>query len=101
MTVTLPPSLERLIPLFQELDDDELPSHAERRRIRSAAGWSQARLAMHLGVAQRNIGNWERQGASEPTRANRILYRHALRELERLALGLALRIAYAGHEALK
>jgi transcriptional regulator with XRE-family HTH domain len=82
------------MPLFRELDDPELPVHAERRRIRTAAGWSQARLACHLGVAQRNIGNWEKSGAPKPTPIHRALYRTALRELERLAFERALGQAY-------
>jgi hypothetical protein len=95
MTSTLPPSLERLVPLFRELDDDHLPPHAERRRIRRAAGWTQTRLAERLGVAQRNICNWERAEASQPTPIHRALYRVALREMERHALERALNLAYA------
>lgn len=94
MTSTIPPSLARLAPLFQELDDPELPPYAERRRIRRAAGWTQARLANHLGVAQRNICNWETVGASKPTPIHRALYRVALRELERLALARAVEEAF-------
>jgi transcriptional regulator with XRE-family HTH domain len=82
------------VPLFQELDDPELPPYVERQRIRRAAGWTQARLATHLGVAQRNICNWEKAGASKPTPIHRALYRLALRELERLALTRALEQAY-------
>ena len=94
MTSTIPPSLRRLVPLFRELDDPDLPCHGERRRIRSAAGWSQQRLAEHLGVAQRNISNWERVGMPSPTPIHRALYRLALKELEQRALRRALELAY-------
>lgn len=82
------------MPLFQELDDPLLPIHSERRRIRTSAGWSQDRLARHLGVAQRNICNWEKPAASEPTPVHRTLYRLALRELERLAFERGIDEAY-------
>ncbi len=95
MTTTIPPSLKRLVPLFQETEDDSLPIHAERRRIRDAAGWSQTRLAASLGVAQRNISNWEKADASEPITIYRALYRLGLKELERIALERALTEAYA------
>lgn len=94
MTSTLPPSLQRLVPLFHELDDPALPCHRERLRIRVAAGWSQLLLARHLGVAQRNISNWERPGMPEPTPIHRALYRLALKELERRALKRALDEAF-------
>ncbi len=96
MTTTIPPSLKRLVPLFRELEDDTLPIHAERRRIRDSARWSQTRLAERLGVAQRNLSNWEKAGASEPTPIHRALYRLALQELERIALERALIEAYSG-----
>lgn len=94
MTTTIPPALQRLMPLFQELDDDRLPVHRERVRIRIAAGWSQTKLAERLGCAQRNISNWERPGRPKPWPVHRALYRLALLELERIALDRALEEAY-------
>jgi transcriptional regulator with XRE-family HTH domain len=101
MTTTLPPSLKRLMPLFRELDNDLLPVHAERRRIRTAAGWSQARLGRHIGGAQRNVANWEGAGAPEPTPAYRLLYRLALKQLEQVALERALVEAYELERSLE
>ncbi len=83
------------MPLFQELGDDTLPTHRERARIRIAAGWSQTKLAQHLGCAQRNISNWERRGQPQPWPVHRAIYRLALKQLEQIALVRALEEVYA------
>lgn len=101
MTSTLPPALKRLMPLFRELDDDTLPIHRERARIRIAAGWSQTKLADRLGCAQRNISNWERRGQPQPWPVHRAIYRLVLKELERLAYQRALEEAYEIEAAQK
>jgi transcriptional regulator with XRE-family HTH domain len=68
--------------LFAEIDNP-LPPHAERVRIRRDAGLSQRALSIALGVAERNVCNWEKPDAPEPTPTHKALYRLALEELDR------------------
>ena len=82
MTSTLPPALRGLARLLEEVDT-QLPPHAERVRIRKDAGLSQRALSLALGVAERNVCNWEKADAPEPTARHRLLYRVALQELAR------------------
>lgn len=84
MTSTIPPPLRSLMRLFEELDA-ELPPHAERVRIRKEAGLSQRRLSIALGVAERNVCNWEKADAPEPTPDHRLRYRVMLEQLRERA----------------
>ncbi|MFC9914493.1 telomere-associated protein Tap [Streptomyces sp. NPDC059862] len=46
-------------------EEPQLPSPAERARLREAAGITQARMAKALGVTEQTVKNWE-NGRSEP-----------------------------------
>ena len=87
MTSTIPPATRSLTRLVAELDKllgeihVELPPHAERRRLREQAGLSQAQFSRSMGVAERNVCNWEHPDRPEPTRTHRLLYRVALMRL--------------------
>lgn len=87
MTTTLPPAMRGLTKLVHELEkileevDAELPPHAERRRIRVEAGLSQAALSRCMGVADRNVCNWEDPAKPEPAQAHRLVYQIALLQL--------------------
>lgn len=87
MTSTIPPAIRGILQLLEELEA-ELPPPAERRRIREAAGLSQRRLSLALGVCERNVCNWEKEkadGGNNPTRDNRLRYRLMLDQLRERA----------------
>ncbi|MEU6120224.1 helix-turn-helix transcriptional regulator, partial [Streptomyces sp. NPDC047117] len=67
--------------LLEEVAQDPLPDPAERRRLREAAGLSQAQIAKALETRREAVGNWE-AGRSEPRPPKRAAY---ARLLERLA----------------
>jgi DNA-binding XRE family transcriptional regulator len=50
-----------------------LPEPAERTRLRTAFGITQARLATSLGISRKTIIRWE-AGTAEPTGNKRIEY---------------------------
>jgi len=91
--------MRRVMPFLQEPEEDELPCHAERVRIREAAGWSRARLGRYIGGAPRNIANWELPSEPTPITIYRVLYQQALQHLEQIALNRALEVAYDQHAA--
>jgi DNA-binding XRE family transcriptional regulator len=71
--------------------DAPLPSPAERRRIREAAGLTQAEVARKLHVSRHTISKFERRGGwvngrrlpgREPSGATRVLYSELLRCLD-------------------
>ncbi|UYQ66146.1 telomere-associated protein Tap [Streptomyces peucetius] len=69
--------------LLEQVAQDELPEPAERRRLREAAGLSQAQIAKALDARREAVGNWE-AGRTEPRPPKRAAY-------ARLLEGLAVR----------
>ncbi|MGW7276598.1 telomere-associated protein Tap [Streptomyces sp. NPDC054864] len=67
--------------LLEEVAQDDLPTPAERRRLREAAGLSQEQIARALKARREAVGNWE-SGRTEPRPPKRAAY---ARLLERLA----------------
>lgn len=67
--------------LLEQVAQDDLPPPAERRRLREAAGLSQAEIAQALDTRREAVGNWE-SGRSEPRQPKRAAY---VRLLEGLA----------------
>ncbi|MFI6039508.1 telomere-associated protein Tap [Streptomyces sp. NPDC051315] len=69
------PTQEELFAAVDELlaGEPELPSPAERIRLRDAAGVSQARVAQVLGTTKQTVKNWE-SGRSEPRAPRRQAY---------------------------
>ncbi|MDX2630671.1 helix-turn-helix domain-containing protein, partial [Streptomyces scabiei] len=67
--------------LLEQVAQDDLPPPAERRRLREAAGLSQAQVAKALDTRREAVGNWE-AGRTEPRPPQRAAY---ARLLERLA----------------
>ncbi|MFQ6856020.1 helix-turn-helix domain-containing protein [Streptomyces sp. 35M1] len=68
--------------LFDAVDallagEPEMPSPAERARLREAAGITQARLAQVLGTTTQTVKNWE-AGRSEPRPPRRAPYQRLL-----------------------
>ncbi|MGW0790426.1 helix-turn-helix transcriptional regulator [Streptomyces sp. NPDC002911] len=74
--------------LLQQVARDGLPAPAERKRLREAAGLSQAQVATALEVRREAVGNWE-SGKAEPRRPKRAAY-------ARLLAGLAERLPASG-----
>lgn len=58
----------------------DLPSPAQRRALREAAGMTQGELASIVGASRAAIGHWE-AGIRSPRGAKRDRYVEALREL--------------------
>ncbi len=77
--------------LLEQVAQDDLPSPAERRRLREAAGLSQAQVATALGTRREAVGNWE-GGRTEPRPPQRAAY-------ARLLVGLAARFPAPDSEA--
>jgi DNA-binding transcriptional regulator YiaG len=70
--------------LLEEVRESQaLPSPAEARAIREAAGVSQVRLADELGVAPLTVLRWE-QGVRVPAGAHRLAYVRLLRQLDEI-----------------
>ena len=68
--------------LFANIDalleeEPQLPTPAERSRLRQAAGITQARMAKALGVTEQTVKNWE-NGRSEPKEPRLSAYRRLL-----------------------
>ncbi|MDH6107834.1 DNA-binding XRE family transcriptional regulator [Kitasatospora sp. MAP12-15] len=66
--------------LLAEIDEEELPPPAERKRLRQAAKVTRARMAERVGVREETIWTWE-TGRSEPRPPQRGDYARLLRGL--------------------
>ncbi|MEU5583093.1 helix-turn-helix transcriptional regulator [Streptomyces huasconensis] len=66
--------------LLEEVAQDDLPSPAERKRLREAAGLSQDQIAKALKSRRETIGNWE-SGETEPRPPKRAAYARLLEGL--------------------
>ncbi|MFI0898337.1 telomere-associated protein Tap [Streptomyces sp. NPDC020983] len=66
--------------LLEQVPSDDLPPPAERRRLREAAGLSQAQVAAALGTRREAVGNWE-GGKTEPRAPQRAAYARLLEGL--------------------
>ncbi|WP_435137928.1 telomere-associated protein Tap [Actinacidiphila sp. bgisy144] len=66
--------------LLEQVPADELPSPVERRRLREAAGLSQAQVAHALGTRREAVGSWE-AGQREPRPPQRAAYARLLEGL--------------------
>ncbi|MEW2400298.1 helix-turn-helix domain-containing protein [Streptomyces sp. NPDC046862] len=77
--------------LLEQVAQDDLPPPAERKRLREAAGLSQAQVAKATGTRREAVGNWE-SGRTEPRPPQRAAY-------ARLLEGLAARFPAPDTEA--
>ncbi|MBI0382031.1 helix-turn-helix transcriptional regulator, partial [Streptomyces albiflaviniger] len=59
--------------LLEQVAQDDLPAPAERKRLREAAGLSQAEVARALDIRREAVGNWE-SGRTEPRQPKRAAY---------------------------
>ncbi|MFJ8871531.1 telomere-associated protein Tap [Streptomyces sp. NPDC102473] len=66
--------------LLEQVAQDELPPPAERKRLREAAGLSQAQIARALAARREAVGNWE-TGRAEPRSPKRSAYARLLEGL--------------------
>ncbi|MCX5589546.1 telomere-associated protein Tap [Streptomyces erythrochromogenes] len=66
--------------LLEQVAQDDLPDPAERKRLREAAGLSQAQIATALGARREAVGNWE-IGKTEPRPPKRAAYARLLEGL--------------------
>lgn len=66
--------------LLEQVAQDDLPAPAERRRLREAAGLSQAQIATALNARREAVGNWE-TGKTEPRPPKRAAYARLLEGL--------------------
>ncbi|WEH44009.1 helix-turn-helix transcriptional regulator [Streptomyces sp. AM 2-1-1] len=66
--------------LLEQVAQDDLPDPAERRRLREAAGLSQAQIATALNARREAVGNWE-TGRTEPRPPKRAAYARLLERL--------------------
>jgi DNA-binding XRE family transcriptional regulator len=66
--------------LLEQVPNDDLPPPAERRRLREAAGLSQAQVAAALGTRREAVGSWE-AGQREPRPPQRAAYARLLEGL--------------------
>ncbi|MFE0418330.1 telomere-associated protein Tap [Streptomyces tendae] len=66
--------------LLEEVAQDDLPTPAERKRLREAAGLSQEQIAKALRSRRETIGNWE-SGVTEPRPPKRAAYARLLEGL--------------------
>ncbi|MEV8529251.1 helix-turn-helix transcriptional regulator [Streptomyces sp. NPDC052000] len=66
--------------LLEQVAQDDLPVPAERRRLREAAGLSQAQIATALDARREAVGNWE-TGKTEPRPPKRAAYARLLEGL--------------------
>lgn len=77
--------------LLEQVAQDDLPGPDERKRLREAAGLSQAQIATALNARREAVGNWE-TGRTEPRPPKRAAY-------ARLLEGLAARFPAPATEA--
>ncbi|MGJ5756556.1 telomere-associated protein Tap [Streptomyces puniciscabiei] len=66
--------------LLEEVAQNDLPSPAERRRLREAAGLSQAQVAAALATRRETVASWE-SGRNEPRPPQRAAYARFLEKL--------------------
>ncbi|MGW9400641.1 telomere-associated protein Tap [Streptomyces sp. NPDC055642] len=66
--------------LLEQVAQDDLPPPAERRRLREAAGLSQAQIAKALDTRREAVGNWE-AGRTAPRPPQRAAYARLLEKL--------------------
>ncbi|MEU9797077.1 helix-turn-helix transcriptional regulator [Streptomyces sparsogenes] len=66
--------------LLEQVAQDDLPVPAERKRLREAAGLSQAQIAKALNARREAVGNWE-TGRTEPRPPKRAAYARLLEGL--------------------
>ncbi|MGW5697363.1 helix-turn-helix transcriptional regulator, partial [Streptomyces asiaticus] len=66
--------------LLEQVAQDDLPAPAERKRLREAAGLSQAEVARALDIRREAVGNWE-SGRTEPRQPKRAAYARLLKGL--------------------
>ncbi|WP_435838042.1 helix-turn-helix transcriptional regulator [Streptomyces chrestomyceticus] len=66
--------------LLEQVAQDDLLVPAERRRLREAAGLSQAQVAAALSARREAVGNWE-TGRTEPRPPKRAAYARLLEKL--------------------
>ncbi|MFI1293387.1 telomere-associated protein Tap [Streptomyces sp. NPDC020792] len=66
--------------LLEQVAQDDLPPPAERKRLREAAGLSQAQIAKALDARREAVGNWE-TGKTEPRPPKRAAYARLLEGL--------------------
>ncbi|MFJ3250642.1 telomere-associated protein Tap [Streptomyces sp. NPDC086782] len=66
--------------LLEQVAQDDLPVPAERKRLREAAGLSQAQIATALNARREAVGNWE-TGKTEPRPPKRAAYARLLEGL--------------------
>ncbi|OPF71278.1 transcriptional regulator [Streptomyces antioxidans] len=66
--------------LLEQIAQDDLPTPAERKRLREAAGLSQAEVAGALDIRREAVGNWE-SGKTEPRQPTRAAYARLLKGL--------------------
>ncbi|TGA91163.1 helix-turn-helix transcriptional regulator [Streptomyces sp. MZ04] len=66
--------------LLEQVAQDDLPDPAERKRLREAAGLSQAQIARALDARREAVGNWE-AGRTEPRPPKRAAYARLLEGL--------------------
>ncbi len=66
--------------LLEQVPSEELPPPDERRRLREAAGLSQAQVASALGTRREAVGSWE-AGQREPRSPQRAAYARLLEGL--------------------
>ncbi|ARI56838.1 transcriptional regulator (plasmid) [Streptomyces sp. S8] len=66
--------------LLEQVAQDDLPVPAERKRLREAAGLSQAQIATALDARREAVGNWE-TGKTEPRPPKRAAYARLLEGL--------------------
>ncbi|GAA0682030.1 helix-turn-helix transcriptional regulator [Streptomyces malaysiensis subsp. malaysiensis] len=66
--------------LLEQVAQDDLPPPAERKRLREAAGLSQAEIARALDIRREAVGNWE-SGKTEPRQPKRAAYARLLKGL--------------------
>ncbi|MEU9446975.1 helix-turn-helix transcriptional regulator [Streptomyces sp. NPDC048304] len=66
--------------LLEQVAQDDLPSPAERRRLREAAGLTQTQIASALETRRETVANWE-LGKTEPRPPQRAAYARLLEKL--------------------
>jgi DNA-binding transcriptional regulator YiaG len=66
--------------LLEQVAQEDLPSPAERKRLREASGLSQAQIATALNARREAVGNWE-SGRTEPRPPKRAAYARLLEGL--------------------
>ncbi|MFI9788483.1 telomere-associated protein Tap [Kitasatospora sp. NPDC051984] len=76
----MPEGIDPVDALLAQVDEEELPPPAERKRLRRAARLTRAKLAGTVGVREETVWTWE-TGRSEPRPPQREQYARLLRGL--------------------